>query len=488
MSIRDMQQELSANFRVLEKLYEGGRVLTSKSKRPDQFSKSRSKEDKLMDILQWIALCFMTGEGRKNVSVALTPSDTSMTFHISSYPNPNQTSVDATVISDFKAATVKALTTMKQNGSYNPNSDMNHFRDLAVRSTWPEIRKKIYKIRNPKKYTSSNVNDLLPTFQKHIKAWDAFQKSRLQRSGQTLAKTTTIAKPEHQTPTIEIVIDSYKRLMTCGEPVEHPSTNLIRDRSAYMAQMLEHCERIDTSEFMKHSLLPFSEGGNLEWQQELGDKNALFLIDVQKHIRRLQMYSAGMTAYLRDGLTRILPDFKRYQDPQDFLQHIHFNWIKYPESSDVASLTFPGNPALWVNARISSLHSAKVHATSSSKIASLNASADTLWGEGEVIHGKVHCEIALMSHLVKNKVKIQYSLFGTARAICFACQYYLDSCRSGCSRNFNYNSIAKKIAYDWIVPSVAGAPEEFWEKPCLTPVCDRAREISEHTLLLHLKD
>lgn len=489
MTVREMQQDLSANLRTLEKLYQNGRVLTSDPNRPDQFSKSRSKEDKSKDVLQWIALCFMTGDGRKNVSVAFTPGDTSMTFHISSYPNPNQTDVDRTVISEFKAATVNVLEAMKRDVRYDPSSDLDQFRNLAVRHTWPEIRKKIYKIRNPKKYTSSNVHDLLPTFQKHVIAWDAFQKSRPGQTSHTLASTTIIAKPERKTPTDNNVINSYTTLLTTEEPVERPGKNLLHDRSSFMAQMLESCEQIDTSDFMKKSLQPFSEGGDLEWQRLLGHENALFLIDVQKLIRRLRMYTAGMTTFLTDGLKHyFLPAFKRYQDPQSFLQHIHFNWIKYPEHSKVAPLTFPGKPASWITARISSLNSAKVHATSTGKLASLSARAATLWREGDEIHGNVHCEIALISYLVKNNVNIQHNVFGTARAICFACQYFLNRCRSGCSRNFYYDSVAKKIAYDWIVPSVAGAPEEFWEKPCLTSVCERAGQISGTILLSHLKD
>lgn len=482
MSIKELQQELSANFRAIEVFRDGGRVLLSGLGIPNQFSKSRNRQDKLYDILQWVALLFMTGGVRKNVSVAFVLDDTSVTFHIAPYPNANQTNADTALINDFKAATSNALATMEaKKEKYELSSDLDHFRDLAVKYCWPIVRKKILKIRNPSKYRNFGSNDLLTTFETYVGKWSNYQNTFKQCDSANTKQT------------VNLLVDSFRELIHSQEPSAN-SKDLIRARSNFMAQVLRLCELIDTSVFMKDTVHMGSEGGDMPWRWVLGNPGVLFFKEVRRHIRRLRMYSAGMTTYLKDGLVQVLPLFRRSQAAKNFLQHLKFNWIKYPESTTSPTaaphpaLTFPGQPTPWVTAHLDSCHSTVVHGAPKPKITLLHTKAATLWKPAEEIHGEVHCEVALVSYLMKHDIHIKYNFIGTAKAICFGCQCFLDACQFHKFRNIYYYTSAKKIAYDWIIPSVAGAPEERWEKPCLIAVCKQARELSGSALCSHLSN
>lgn len=483
MSIKELQQELSANFRAIEVFRDDGRVLSSRLGTPNQFSKSRNRQDKLYDILQWVALLFMTGGVRKNVSVAFVLDDTSVTFHIAPYPNANQTNADTALINNFKAATSNALATMEaKKEKYELSSDFDHFRDLAVKYSWPEVWKKILKIRNPSKYKNFGSNNPFTTFETYVGKWSNYQNTYTQCDS---ANTKKI---------VDLLIDSFKTLIHSQEPSAKDPKDLIRERSNFMAQVLKHCELIDTSVFMNDTVHMGSEGGDMAWRWVLGNPGVLFFKEVRRHIRRLRMYSAGMTTYLKDGLVQVLPLFRRSKATNNFLQHLQFNWIKYPESttSSIAAphpaVTFPGQPTPWVTAHLESFHSTTVHGAAKPKLTSLHTKAATLWKPAEGIQGEVHSEVALISYLMKHGIHIKYNFIGTAKAICFGCQCFLDACQFNKFRYINYYSSAKKIAYDWIIPSVAGAPEERWEKPCLIAVCKQARELSGSALCSHLSN
>lgn len=247
------------------------------------------------------------------------------------------------------------------------------------------------------------------------------------------------------------------------------------------------CVAIDNSEFTNQSLGTASlRIADPYWCHELPKRDIFFLQMLRRRCRRLCMYSTGAQKSLTTGLDHFQARFAR--SSTNLTSLLEFEWIgdsDHEINIVPKQLTWPEGSIPFIESIVTSSDDPDINAAA--RIKKIPQCFTELWTEGGMVTVRLHCEVAMLYYLVKNKIDVEFATIGTARLPCYACEMFVIGAAPTRKGAWKLPESTTFLRGDWTFPQIHSGPHVSWTNDGIGRAEKVAKKGSEFVIAAHLR-